>query len=838
MKRIVFFVLFLVLIVGSISFAKEGDLLEFYQANQTYQYDLDGNGKLDFIKYGCIEKNHPVLYINQDMFTFDHARPEAFLKEFKIVDLDKSDKYSEIAIGFAIPPHDKNAILFYRYTPSGGHYIGDILGDFEGIGSNIMIKGDGTIISAIDSESVEGASYQIHYRLTERNKIIQTSRPDIYYYQKRLQKNLKGNLKFYQSINSKEFRTFDDDVKATLLGELNGWVWVDVEGDVYWLKGSSLSQTNNKAILKSYDQIFEQKGLLGCIDYFDDNYDYFTPERRNQFAAGISWEIDKRGRQYNAVNYIEAASIPAPPVKSHVNSLYPGIYDGETNTLLLDKLDNPTRQAIQKIAQDQVFIITKVYFIMEEYIEDSGFQLTIHPEIYTKLKRALDLTFKNQNGVYKDIYGNEVFGLPQITFLEEIVKATDKEWNSNASYPELLVEDIEKLELLKGAWKTNAYIPVSIEGYAGNGDISNLKSYDQIYYQEGGLMACLNYFDTNYDKFSEKARITFAEQLCRAINDKGMEYSIVNDIRHKVGAGPYTLENVNSLYPGIYDRNSNTLSIQNFDDETATMLKLLKKDDIFMLAKSYFVMEDEFNDNGFRLVIHPNTYKKLKRALDLIEKNDSFKHYADVHGTLVYGLDLITMPDELVTKSDVSWSSENVYPKVFVEIPEQLKLLEGGWKVEIYLPVNIQNEALDNKVDGSSKLSGYTAENINGTKVNYSKYTGVVAPMYDGVNKNALTTCMAFVGNNNTTTVNFAIFGEIENLKIMHTRNEKKYEYRITKLGSLKNSLISIKTELPTKDANIIITGHVKTGSGDYKSIKFVINKTKKNDQYQPILIQ
>lgn len=462
MKKVILFAFFLVLIVGNISFVKGGDPLEAYQANQVYQYDLDGDGNLDTINYVVDGVNNPVLYINQEEFTLYHIDPELYLQNYRIVNLESTDGYSEIAISFTLPPYE-TIIVFYRYTQNEIFYIGEINGDLKDMGSTIVINGDGTVINTIYSDVVQGASYQIHYSLMEDNTLVQTSRPDIYYYLEPLQKNLKGNTKFYKSYNSSEFITFDSHVNTIFLGESNGWVWVDVEGDTYWLKGCIFY--NYEVLHKTYNEVYGKEGLLGSINYYFYNYFLLNMEEREKFATRICLEVVERSKEYIIVNSIDAKFIPAPPVLAFVDSLYPGIYDGETNVLNVSSLDEEIQATIAKIAEDDLFNVVKKYFVMEDVIEDAGFTVAIHPEVFMKLKKAFDVVFIKEYGFYKDQSREPIESLNMIGTPNELLSSSDTSWSSfSAVYPEVYVETVDRLPLLKGAWKAQAYLPVNIEG--------------------------------------------------------------------------------------------------------------------------------------------------------------------------------------------------------------------------------------------------------------------------------------------------------------------------------------------------------------------------------------
>ncbi|MFP4015967.1 MAG: RICIN domain-containing protein [Halanaerobiales bacterium] len=296
MKKVVFLVSIMIFMLGSISFANGVEPSETYQANHTYRFDLDGDGRLDVINYVCDRESSPVFYINQEMYTLDQASPELFLDNYKIVDIDKSDNYSEIAIGYATPSN-KNIIAFYRFTPTGVNYIGDMPGKLQDIGKNIAISGNGDIINTINSEFVQGAVYKIYYGL-HNNSLIQTSRDDIYYYQERLQRNISGNKIFYKELNSNEFVTFDSDVSTTFIGEVDGMVWVQIKDDYYWLNG------NAKLIsFASYELDSEQKKRVK--NHGDSCYTSFPDSDGNIILAIYAESEYRRGYKLNVVSVVE-----------------------------------------------------------------------------------------------------------------------------------------------------------------------------------------------------------------------------------------------------------------------------------------------------------------------------------------------------------------------------------------------------------------------------------------------------------------------------------------------------------------------------------------------------
>ena len=81
---------------------------------QTATADLDGDGKVDkitlklFFKYG--EAGSYALQVNNAMIKGDLTPP---IEGFKIIDIDKSDKFKEIAINTPGPSDDYESIVFW-----------------------------------------------------------------------------------------------------------------------------------------------------------------------------------------------------------------------------------------------------------------------------------------------------------------------------------------------------------------------------------------------------------------------------------------------------------------------------------------------------------------------------------------------------------------------------------------------------------------------------------------------------------------------------------------------------------------------------------------------------
>lgn len=233
------------------------------------------------------------------------------------------------------------------------------------------------------------------------------------------------------------------------------------------------------------------------------------------------------------------------------------------------------------------------------------------------------------------------------------------------------------------------------------------------------MLGAIEYFDENYDQFSEEAQKAFADKVSYEVSDRGNKYSVANFSSSVEEPIPRRIRFVNSLYENIYDLESNTLNLNYIEDTSIKeAIKDIKNDDVFIMTKAYYI-EEVFEDFGFEVVIHPDTYHKLKKCLDItyVELENSMG-YETQEGESVCGLDGFHKPIEVLKASDVKWDDK--YPSVYLESPENLDLLEGSWKTVAYIPVKIIDEKQPDKEDAPVFSDDKTLIESNGT--NYYKY--------------------------------------------------------------------------------------------------------------------
>lgn len=109
-------------------------------------------------------------------------------------------------------------------------------------------------------------------------------------------------------------------------------------------------------------------------------------------------------------------------------------------------------------------------------------------------------------------------------------------------------------------------------------------------------------------------------------------------------------------------------------------------------------------------------------------------------------------------------------------------------------------------------LAKFTNEIINGTQVNYSEYSGVVVPMYNGVNKSILASFDMMFGHEGTTEKTVAIFGELQNAMLTYYEgldNKVVDQSELGYNGVIYDAFVTIYTNLPNDFCYIELTGKI-----------------------------
>lgn len=170
------------------------------------------------------------------------------------------------------------------------------------------------------------------------------------------------------------------------------------------------------------------------------------------------------------------------------------------------------------------------------------------------------------------------------------------------------------------------------------------------------------------------------------------------------------------------------------------------------------------------------------------------------------------------------------------EICELGDTLEDNLVDQIEMTLDEKNHSDTNY---SNKLSGYSNEVYNGYSIDYSSYSTVVIPMYNGINSfNEVIERDPSFKEDNYYALNFAIFGEISNLNITTVNvggPEEEWNYET---DSMANCMFVYLTQLPSDMSYITVNFDVYAGEGMYTNHKFTMDDMRSISEYEPLLFE
>ncbi|MBH1939447.1 hypothetical protein I5677_00905 [Mobilitalea sibirica] len=273
----------------------------------------------------------------------------------------------------------------------------------------------------------------------------------------------------------------------------------------------------------------------------------------------------------------------------------------------------------------------------------------------------------------------------------------------------------------------------------------DLESFDTVYKTEG-LLGAIDYFNRQYDVFNEDQRLSYAKLIVEEVIRRSNEYEVLNNaILPMDSVAPPLYENVNYLYEGIYTKEENIIYINMLPNTSNyDIFERLSEDDVFGLYKAYWISDGNIEDFGFKVAVEPDTYQKMKRALELVYELRYETEYYDDNDQPVQGLNNFSKLTDDIKVGDTGLKSEAKYPLVYVEKNDLLQVLKEESKTEAYLPVQmdfvsrpfqsgenqeVQSDPmpLDDSSDESPLLASYDSK--NGTT--FYKYKSNVPVLFD-----------------------------------------------------------------------------------------------------------
>lgn len=158
---------------------------------------------------------------------------------------------------------------------------------------------------------------------------------------------------------------------------------------------------------------------------------------------------------------------------------------------------------------------------------------------------------------------------------------------------------------------------------------------------------------------------------------------------------------------------------------------------------------------------------------------------------------------------------------------------------------NFNDEAAGTAAGGeensSLKLAGFQNENINGTQINFSDYSAVIVPKYNGINSSSLSPARLVLGSVTqgylSMTLNFAVFGQLNNIEATYYEGMGSYGQKL-EVESLYNADAQVEIWMPSGDMSYLeVTGYVDLGSGTQK-VEFTLDDMRDDSEYKVILVK
>jgi hypothetical protein len=213
------------------------------------------------------------------------------------------------------------------------------------------------------------------------------------------------------------------------------------------------AEDSNEEEMSLFEDVYLESGLVASIEYLHENKDSFKEEDLSDYLDGLEQTINEKVDNYGQLLYFEIFPSQIPNTIEYVSDIYKDIYYPEENQFNVNLIAKDNIDEALALNDDEFFTFTKAYYAMDGSIEDMGFRMVIKKEIYAMLA---------------DLYPGESFSeerkettLPISSYTDHFT-SMDNEFESEYTYPIVLVDTYDKIEELRNVWKTEVLIPVEI----------------------------------------------------------------------------------------------------------------------------------------------------------------------------------------------------------------------------------------------------------------------------------------------------------------------------------------------------------------------------------------
>lgn len=161
---------------------------------------------------------------------------------------------------------------------------------------------------------------------------------------------------------------------------------------------------------------------------------------------------------------------------------------------------------------------------------------------------------------------------------------------------------------------------------------------------------------------------------------------------------------------------------------------------------------------------------------------------------------------------------------------------EGFESVEI-LNFEVLDDGGSSNPNTIENLSGFKAETINDTYIDYSNYKCVIIPMNETQNSNSLSVTNLNYGSNQYP-VFFNVLGSLHDVTVTYTENMDTEPVLIEHYDVINNSTVKICCKFETDFSHVGITGKVFTNSSEYEEVTFGLDDARDPSAYKIIMVK
>ena len=164
-------------------------------------------------------------------------------------------------------------------------------------------------------------------------------------------------------------------------------------------------------------------------------------------------------------------------------------------------------------------------------------------------------------------------------------------------------------------------------------------------------------------------------------------------------------------------------------------------------------------------------------------------------------------------------------------IPEYQNLSLDGVIISS-LTSYLDEDNLDSQLSDSWGKSLFSNEEYNDEFIDYTRNNTVLLPFYDGINDIYMNEKTIALSYENVVLLSFAVYGEITDVQIKYSPQAMNQEYQITMVDDIKNSNVTIQTQMPTDFSVVIVEYNTVNKFGETVHDSFALDDMRDLTEY------